>query len=78
MKAFSLLNSLQANQPAPVVKVEAPQYAVYILETADNTERLAVPVENVEGFDLYLNENVDALSDIDSLLEKFEAVVCKE
>lgn len=75
MKPFSLINSLQTNRPAPeVAKVEAPQYAVYILETAGNAERLAVPVSNVESFDLYLTENIDALSDIDALLAKFEAV----
>jgi hypothetical protein len=73
MKPFSLINSLQDSiRNAPVVKL--PQYAVYILQVAESTERVGVPVANVDTFDAYLTENLDALADIDSLLQKFDAV----
>lgn len=82
MKEFSLLSMLSADTPKPKIveakdqpQVDKPEYQVYLLEGAEGSRKICIPVENVDSFDAFVNDNPETISNIDLMVEKFSAVV---
>ncbi len=79
MKTLSLLSSLTVDKPKPIVtestETATRQYQVYLLDTKEGRAKIAVPVEMVEAFDLYVEGNPDKLASINEHLATFEAVI---
>ena len=75
---FSFLKTLKdapVKAEQPIVEETQHQFQTYLLETAEGTKTIAVPLEMVEQFDTFLEQFDADPSLVEKHLSKFDAVI---